>query len=77
MIPLAERNWAAMTLALVTLILLASTAVVLWTIAPHNSEPWVWVTTSVFTVASLSVTIGLITGDIAWFLIGLILSRSR
>lgn len=78
MIPLAERNWAAMVLAFVALVLIVISAVVLISIILTSGGTWwIWLVTFLSIVAALAVLMGLVTGDESWFMIGLIIADQR
>lgn len=81
MIPLRQRNWAMMVLAFIALILLVLTVVLLLMAVPGSStfegQIWLWLTIGVTSIASVLSLFALITGDPLWFLVGIILARSR
>ena len=76
--PLRERNWAVMIMTFLTLLLTGLAAVLLWsTVISTNADLWVWITACVMTLASFISIVGLISGDVEWTLIAILVSRQR
>lgn len=77
MIPLAERNWVAMVVAFLVLLLTGFASVLLWSSVSSTTEVWVWLTAGVMTLAGVLSLAPLISGDTAWMLVSLIVSRNH
>lgn len=77
MIPLRERNVAGMIISAILLVLCLLLTVLLWPVALESGEVYWWITAIVLSIASLATSMALITGEMAWMMIGLLLSRQR
>lgn len=80
MIPLRDRNWAMMILTFIGLIMLVLTVILLLPAVAGSTlegQVWLWLTIGVTSFAGVLSLFALITGDPLWFLIGLLLARTR
>lgn len=76
-LPLHERNWVVMIMALLVLAMAGFAAVLLWASVFDANSLWVWLSAIGMTIVSLLAIMALITGESAWLLLSLIVSRNH